>query len=263
MGADAAAVAGGEEAGQRRPAVGADDRLGDLDHDLAAQRALGQPVAALENLEQPHQRPRLLGHGHLRQRDHEVGRQRAAGFADQGVEEDLQRPRAAGLPFLTHRLDTDAEERRQPLFTHAAGDLAGGGDRGGILLGVGAGAEAVLEVEAEVLDRLAFQLAADALVDRRRQPALGIRRREAHAARELGRAVAVGVHGGAGDLAEPRRRLGLEQLRPAVDGVDRLPRRAVARVGLHERTVGGAERVEVGLRVVEQRHGLYVPRYVE
>ena len=91
----------------------------------------------------------------------------------------------------------------------------------------------------------------------RREPAVRIRG-EADAAGEVGRRAAVGVHRRARHGAEPRGGLGLEQLRAAVDGVDRLPRRAIARVRLHERAVGGAERLEVRAGFVEQRHA---PRY--
>jgi hypothetical protein len=194
VGGDAAALAGGQEAGQRRSAVGADDRLGHLDHHLAPQRAFRQAVAPLEDLEQPHQRPRLLGDGDLGQRDDEVRRQAPGGLAEQCVQEDLERAGAARLPLLAHRLDADAEERRQRALPHAPRHFARSGDRRRVLLGVRTRAEAVLEVDAEVFDRLAFELAADAIVHGLRQPAVGIGG-EADPAGEVGRRGAVRVQG--------------------------------------------------------------------
>ena len=76
---------------------------------------------------------------------------------------------------VRHRLDPDADEWRQRARLETGGDLLG--DRYGmaVLFGVRPDAVAVLEVDAEVLDRLARQLvddaAANGLGQRRARPA--------------------------------------------------------------------------------------------
>ena len=122
------------------------------------------------------------------------------------------------------------------------GQGAGGGDRGGVLLGVRAVAEAVLEVDPQVLDRLGLELPADQGVHDRgdldrhtrrvgellRCAAVRVERRECLAAPvgDGGRGVAVGRD---------------------VDGVHRLAHTAVARVVLGERGVGRGELLVEGV----------------
>ena len=96
---------------------------------------------------------------------------------------------AAGIVAITGFVDVDVS----------------GGDRGRVLLGVGPRAEAVLEVDAEVLDRLAFELAADALVHGLRQPAVGIGGGHARPGSGDQRGRRTG-----GGSADPRQRSGLD-----------------------------------------------------
>ena len=77
--ADAAALARGEKAGQRRAAVGAEQRLGDLDHQLAcAARRPARPWRCSSSSNRRTSVARLLGDRDLGQRDDEVVGQRAA-----------------------------------------------------------------------------------------------------------------------------------------------------------------------------------------
>ena len=81
------------------------------------------------------------------------------------VRKRSKRAQAAPLQLLAQRLDADADERRQRAVRQPRRDLVGRGLRVAVLFVVGAVAVAVLEVDAEVLDRLARQLVDDARVD--------------------------------------------------------------------------------------------------
>ena len=232
MGADASIFACAEKLRQRHPPVRPEERLRRLDHELHAEGAGGEPMAALERVEERHQERRLLRSGDLGQRDHEVARQDATGTRQELVDEELQRPRRASLPFLAERLDPNADERRKQAFGHRARRLLGRAHRRRVLFGVGTRAEPILEVDAEILDRLAFELLLHALVDDRDQP-FAVRprgKREADGLREVGRVSSVSRHRATRAFAEARHRLRAKQLRAAVDGVHRLPRGAVARI---------------------------------
>src|SRR6185312_5648239 len=100
------------------------------------------------------------------------------------------------------RLDADAEERRQGAEGEAARDLRAGGDRVVVLLVVGAIAVAVLEVDPEVLDRLAPELLDDALVH-----LVGEVRRDTDRLRELAGRRRGLVQDAQRDVAELARRL--------------------------------------------------------
>ena len=89
-----------------------------------------------------------------------------------------------------------------------------------VLLGVGPVAVAVLEVDAEVLDRLARR------ASRRRARRMVARERRSRQAERRAKSAGVGrvlVQRRSASAPEPRRRVGLEQVRAAVDGMDRLP----------------------------------------
>ena len=85
-----------------------------------------------------------------------------------------------------------------------------------------------------ILDRLAPQLGDDALVNLGRERAAG---KEPDALRQRRRVRRVAGQVPQRQLAEPPRRLGLVEVRAAVDGVNRLARRRVARVAGRERAV--------------------------
>ena len=115
-----------------------------------------------------------------------------------------------------------------------------------IFLGVRTVAVAVLEVDAEILDRLARQLLADAGVDRRQRRMVADAERRAER-RGVGRVV---VHRLLRDAPDLGRGVEGEQLSAAVDRVHRLPARSLARVG------GGKREVRFGeglARLIEER----------
>ena len=117
--ARAPAVARVEKGRERRAAVGPEERLRRLDHHLEAERRGRKAVARLEPLEPANERPRLLGHVHLRQRDDEALGHRALALFEHGAHEDLERPAGSG-GRLAQRLDPDPREgRRGPLGDRA------------------------------------------------------------------------------------------------------------------------------------------------
>ena len=123
---------------------------------------------------------------------------------------------------------------RRPAATSSAAT------RVAVLLVIGPVAVAVLEVDAEVLDRLARQLVDDARVD-----AVGERRDRGRSPRRARRGVGrVLVERPQRHRAELPRRVGLEQVRAAVDRVHRLALRGVARKLLRDADVAFVERVE-------------------
>ena len=149
-------------------------------------------------------------------------------------------------------------------FRQAARHLRGGGSGSRVLVGVGARAEAVLEVDAEVLDGLAAKLGQHALVDRKGKPGVRVlaaqgawiapedraqrgqlgplefgRREEAHAPRELRWIASEGLHAAQGQLPKALRGVGAVQVRAAIDRVHGLARVGLARV----RAAEGAVRV--------------------
>jgi len=92
---DAAAPSPVEEERERRPAVGPENRLRRLDHELELQRSGGQTEFPLECVIQIGQHRHLLGHLNLRQRDDEP-RRKLPGGIEKGREEDVERSRAGG-----------------------------------------------------------------------------------------------------------------------------------------------------------------------
>ena len=118
---------------------------------------------------------------HLRHGDRKVVGQPLAGLHKRGHEQ-VERAEAARVQLARHRLDPDADERRQRAGDHAGRDFPGRRLRVAIFLGVGPRAIAVLEIEAKILHRLAFQLREHARADRFGQR--GIVGRQAQGLRE-------------------------------------------------------------------------------
>jgi hypothetical protein len=108
-----------------------------------------------------------------------------------------------------------------------------------VLLRVGPVPVAVFEVDPEVLDRLPAELLDDALEDLRR----GSRRQPERRA-ESGGVRRVLLERPQGERAQPRGRVGLEDLRASVDGVDRLAPRGVPRIADGEGLVSLPQLVE-------------------
>src|SRR5207244_10078699 len=134
-----------------------------------------------------------------------------------------QRADAPPHQLLRERLDADADERRERAVLHAGGDFARGGGGVAVLLVVGTVAVSVLEVDAEVFHRFAAKLLDDARVNRLRLRAI-----DADGGRERRAVRRVLLKRAQRELAQLLRRVGLEQLRAAVDRVHRLARGRVA-----------------------------------
>ena len=196
-----------DEIAQRAAAGGIHDRLGRFDHQLEAQRPARELVPPLQRLESRHQGRHLLRDDDLRQRDGEVRGQPTVRSLEQRPEEQLQRAQRPLGQVLAQRLDADPDERRQCPRHHPRRHLAGGGARGGVLLGVGAVAVPVLEINAEVLHRLAAQLFSNPVVHRGRQL-----RRETDGGSEGLRVRCILVEGAQREVAELARRVGAEQV---------------------------------------------------
>ena len=139
-----------------------------------------------------------------------------------------------------HALHADAHVGGGGAVLEGLGDQAGGAGGGGVLLGVGARAVAVLEVDAQVLDGLALQLGAHAVVH---GPA-----RSSAMPRTLGEGGGVRgvfVEGGERLVAPGADGARVEDVTGYVDGVDGLAGAGVARVAagelLVDRGEGGAD----------------------
>ncbi len=218
MGGGDPPVSFGDERGQADRASLVEDRVRRLDHQLHAQRSRGEVMRRLDAAEGLRQRAHLRSGGDLRQRDDEVRRQLSAGFLQQPLDEEMGGPERPLAELVTEVLDPHADERRQRAVRVRRGDFDGRGLGVAVLFGVRAVAVAVLEVQPEVLDRLASQL-----LDHARMDARGRRRREAERGGERGRIGRVLVQGPQRRGAEARRGVRLEEVRAAVHHVNRLP----------------------------------------
>ena len=125
--------------------------------------------------------------------------------------------------------------------------------RGGVLLGVGTVAVAVLEIDAEVFHRLAAELLSDAVVHRH-----GQLRGEPDRGGEGFGVRGVLVEAAQRQVAELAGRVGAEQVGAAVDGVHGLPGGGVAGVALRVR---GERRPEsIGLLAFRHENAGTMPR---
>lgn len=165
--AGGAPLGGVDHAGDGGGPVGAEDGLAGLDLDLEAEPSGVQPVGLLERLQQPGHGGDLGGVGDLGEGEDQAGGERSGG--EQGGEEEVEGADAAVADDGLHALHPDAHVRGGAAVGVGGGDGTGGADGRLVLLGVRAGAVAVLEVDAQVLDGLAGELGADAVVDRRGQ----------------------------------------------------------------------------------------------
>ena len=144
--------------------VGCEDGLGGLDLDLEADAPVRQPVRLLELVAQLRHRRDLFGVADLGQRQDEPFGQSPVSSRPVRKMSRVRMPRsrtAASMHFM-----------RMPTYGAAVpfrvglADQPGGTGRCRVLLGVAAAAVAVLEVDAQVLDGLALQLGAYAVVHR-------------------------------------------------------------------------------------------------
>ena len=254
MCAAAAPARGGDEAREGQRAVGGEDGLRRLDHQLDAQRSGLELAGLLDPLARLDRRRDLLGRRDLGKRDGEVRGQPTGGEADERPHEQVEGAERAAAQLIAQRLDADPDEGRERALAHAARYLLGAGLGVSVLLGVGAVAVAVLEVDSVVLDRLALQLLDDARVHGARE---GLRSLQSDRARErsgIGRVLIERAHRRGPELC---RDVGGEQVRAAVDGMDRLAVGAVSGVGFGEPSVRSAQPVQQLSRVSGIENGIH------
>ena len=203
--------------------VGIDHRPWGLDLHLEPQRAVGQAEPDLEPLEHLGEDRDVLGRGDLRERDDEPLGQPARGL-DQGRQERVEGSDAPSLHAVGERLHAEAEGHR--CGSGPAGRVEGSSGllRVAVLLVVGPDAVPVLEVHAEVLDRLPLQLGVDA-----RPHAFGDRGVHAERVLERGRVGSVRLEQPEGLGPELDRRRGRDAIGRHVQGVQRLTNAIVAR----------------------------------
>jgi hypothetical protein len=138
--------------------VGGQDRLRCFDLDLEVECAGLERTCLLHPPEREHERLDLVDRGHLGQRHHKAVGQ-AAGL-DQRAHEQLQCTYPAAARRCLETLHPDSVEWRGVSGRDRRREGLGGRDRYGVLVIVGPDAVAVLEVDAQILDRLGVQLAA-------------------------------------------------------------------------------------------------------
>ncbi len=196
-----------------QPAVQRHQRRRRLHHQLERDRPRGPPEPVLQRLGRAAEQLHLDGQHHLRRGEGEAG----DGLAELGAHA-LQRAERTPRGPPGEGLQPDADERRK---RSVAATLLQGHARGlgvVVLLLVGPDAVAVLEVDPEVLHRLALQLGDDPLAEVGR---LGRAERQSEGVRERRTVRRVGVQRGAGQHPQASRRAGLEQMRAAVQHLDR------------------------------------------
>ena len=228
-----AAGRGEREPRDGRVAVGAEHELRGLHLHLESEAAVRQAVRPLERLGGVDHRLHLRDGRHLRQREHQAVGQPA--LIHERRQEQVERADAASPRRRLERLEADPDERRGEVGAGRGGDALRRTHGVGVLEVVAAVAVAVLEVDPQVLDRLPCELllhegrhgcgdiGCDADVDGERLHAArsgsGLARRPPPLDQQLG-GVPVGGH---------------------VDGVHRLARAVVARVGVRQQPIGRRE----------------------
>ena len=151
-------AAGVDHARNERRTVGAQDRLRCFDLDLELECAGLERACLLHPPEREHERLDLLDRGHFGQRHYKAVGQ-AAGL-DQRAHEQLQCTYPSAARRCLEALHPDSVEWRGVSGRDRRREALGGRDRYGVLVIVGPDAVAVLEVDAQILDRLGVQLAA-------------------------------------------------------------------------------------------------------
>ena len=138
----------------RRGAVRAEDRLRCLDLHLEAQRAGGQPCAASSRSQSSTIASHLVDRGHLGQRDHEAGgqRRRRAGRARGRAMRTPRRRVGASSDLTRTPSGTASPSPASPASASPTATACRSSSSSG------RSAVAVLEVDPQVLDRLAGQL---------------------------------------------------------------------------------------------------------
>jgi hypothetical protein len=165
----------------------------------------------------------VLSRHRLRDRHDEIGRQPLAGCAHQRGDEAIERAQAPRLQLCRHRLDPDADERRQGAVLQPGGHLLRRRDGMAVLFGVRTVTVAVLEIEPVVLDRLGAELVDDAGANRCREgDGVAVGRVQVERRRKRWRIGRIFLQRRRCQRPELRRGIGPEQMRAAVDRVHRL-----------------------------------------
>lgn len=154
----------------------------------------------------------------------------------QAGEEDVEGADAPVAHRRLHALHADAHVRGRCALGVRLSDQPGGAGGGLVLLGVRARPVAVLEVDAQVFDRLALQLGADAVVHGPGEVVA-----EAEDGGEGGGVGGVLVEGGEGPVTPGAEGVGGEDVTGDVDGVHGLAGARVTRVAALQLRVDGGE----------------------
>ena len=205
---------GGHEAAGHQPAFVVDDRLRRFDHQLHPHRVGGEPESGLDPAEHFVEHGRFLRLADLGKGDDERAGE-PTGPRHQRRQEEIEGAEAPLPQLRRERLHPDSGEGRQRAGLESPGHFGGGRFGVGVLLGVRAMAVAVLEIDPEVLHRLAGQFPFHPLVDGGRQPGGQSDRRR----QRLGRR-RVRLEHGEGDPAEARGRVESKEVGAAVDDVN-------------------------------------------
>src|SRR4051794_18953968 len=105
------------------PAVLAENRLRCFDHQLQPDRTGVEAECALECVAGTNDGGDVTGAEDLGKRDHERARERAAALPYYGRNEQIERAKTARIARTGHRLDPDADERRQGATVQRAGQF--------------------------------------------------------------------------------------------------------------------------------------------
>jgi hypothetical protein len=191
-----------------------------LDHDLERERPLGEAEMALEQLEQLGERGRLVRDRHLRERHDEVPGKPSAGLPHERRQKEVESANRATLQLFGEGLDPEADARGERCLGETFRHLDRRRFGMAVLLRIRAVPVPILEVDAEVLDRLPLELRHDAFGD----PSGEIFGKSESAGQVPGLR-RVRCERPPRERSQPGGAVGLKELRPAVDGVDRLPSR--------------------------------------
>jgi hypothetical protein len=221
-----AAASRRHERRQRYRALRIEDRLRGFDHQLHDEGTARESMLLLEPIERGGERGNLDRRRDLRQRDGEVCGSTPRGLFHQGVHDDGEGAETPRGELVGERLDADANPGGQGPFCGTCRELSARRGSVTVLFIVAARAIPVFEVDAEVLDRLAREFLAHTRVDAFGQLAIV----EAERSRQFVGIPRVFLERLTRDSAQFLRRVGREEMRSAVYGVDRLPPIGVARI---------------------------------
>ena len=152
----------GHERRERAPAVGPEKGPRRLDHQLEGEGTRLKMQPRLEVFEQPHQDRHFLGMRHLGQGHREGCGELPSTAFEQRCHEQLERTARPRGSLGRERLDPDAEEGRQAVSRQPGRAFRTSRPRHPVLLRIRADAEPILEIDPEILDRLAPELLSQA-----------------------------------------------------------------------------------------------------